>query len=68
MEKETSGHKIKINGYSNRIRLAKKEKKRQEAEMRNKTYSLLSREEKIKKAKRAKGNSKRELLRLEVKK
>lgn len=63
MEKET-GHKIKINGYSNKKRLAKKEKKKQEAELRNKTYSLFSKEEKIKKAKKSRGNSKRQLLRL----
>lgn len=66
MEKET-GHKIKINGYSNKKRLAKKEKKRQEAEIRNKTYSLLSKEEKIRKAKKARGNSKQQLVKLGVK-
>ena len=67
MEKETSGHKIKINGYSNRKRIAKLEKKREAAELRNKANSLLSKKEKIEKAEERRGNSKRELLRLGVK-
>lgn len=68
MEKEISGHKIKINGYSNKKRLAKLERKRKEAELRNKVYSLLSKQEKIDKIKKQRGNSKKQLLRLGVKK
>lgn len=68
MEKEISSHKIKINGYSNRKRIAKLEKKREEAELRNKVYSLLSKQEKINKIKKQKGDSKRQLLRFVVKK
>ena len=67
MEKEITGHKIKINGYSNRKRIAKLEKKREAAELRNKANSLLSKKEKIEKAEERRGNSKRELLRLGVK-
>lgn len=68
MEKEISSHKIKINGYSNRKRIAKLEKKREEAELRNKVYSLLSKQEKIDRIKKQKGDSKRQLLRFVVKK
>lgn len=67
MEKETSGHKIKINGYSNRKRIVKLEKKREAAELRNKAYSLLSKQEKINKIKKQRGDSKRQLEKLGVK-
>ena len=50
-QETTTGHKIKINGYSNKKRLVKKEKRKQEAELRNKAYSLLSGQEKINKIK-----------------
>ncbi len=66
MEKNKEiGHKIKINGYSQKNRTVRKEKRRDEAEKRELVYSLLSKKEKIEKAERQRGNSKKQLTKLE---
>ena len=68
MEKnKETGHKIKINGYSQKKRTIRKEKRREEAKKRDLLYSQLSKEEKIRKAKKARGNSKKQLNKLNSK-
>ena len=56
---------IKANGYSNRIRKMKKTQRRLEGEQRNEEWRKLSKTEKIKSLKSRRGNSAKQLARLE---
>jgi hypothetical protein len=62
---KTAGKHTKQNGYSSKTLRTKLEKKQVQADERNHRHDLLSITEKIKKVKSRRGESKRELARLE---
>ena len=64
-EKEKVSHKGRV-VYSHAILDAKKDRRRQEAEARQRDHNMLTTAQKIKKAKARVGESKRELARLEA--
>lgn len=64
MEKSVSDKKIKQNGYSNKTRLAKLNKRREEAESRNAAWQKLSNKQKIEACLRRRGECKKQLAKL----
>lgn len=63
---ETSSHKVKTNGYKHAILDAKKDRRRQEAEKRQEVYDGLTLRARVKLAKSRRGESKKELAKLDV--
>ena len=62
--KETKKRPVKINGYSQAINLAKKNRKQTEAKARNAAWSKLSTDDKLKSLRARRGKSKKQIERL----
>jgi hypothetical protein len=65
LSKTVNGHRVKENGYNSATLHAKRKRKREEAEVRQEEHDKLTSEQKIAKAVRRPGGSKKEIARLQ---